>query len=207
MKLPVQSGWSPCKYRTGQAEFKSNRFLFCRRTENGCSPPMWRIYQGIRERGLLSVGTFKALSHPASLFIVGSHRSGIAWGGLTNWHLPLCLWPEGSSEERRPGKFKKSVSFSPFFCRVSFPWKLGFRAWGGRGWRHLLFRPVICAWRSLSRCWAVRDMQQGRGTEKGLLLPTALHMYAAVGSLQGRTQSSPPLFLNPSSLPIPRRQP
>lgn len=73
---------------------------------------------------------FKSLFHILLPFsLCGSNRSGIAWGSLTNWHLPLCVRPEGSGKERRPGKFNKSVPFSPAFCKVSFPWKLGFDAW------------------------------------------------------------------------------
>lgn len=144
IKSPVQSGWSPSKNRTGASRIQVKQVsVLLVGQRMGVHHPCEGF---IKESGggILSVGTLKAFSHPACLFIVGSHRSGIAWGSLTNWHLPLCLWPEGSGEERRPGEFKKSVPFSPTFCRVSFPWELCSSAWGGRGWGHLLFRPVIC---------------------------------------------------------------
>lgn len=83
----------------GQVEFKLNRFMFWCRTGEWVFTTKWRIYQGIWERNILTVGTLKACFTSCSPFHRVSCRSGTAWGSLTNWHLPLCLRPEGSSEE------------------------------------------------------------------------------------------------------------
>lgn len=44
----------------GQVEFKSNRFVFWCRTGEWVFTTKWRIYQGIWERNILTVGTLKA---------------------------------------------------------------------------------------------------------------------------------------------------
>lgn len=71
---------------------------------------------------ILTVGTLKAFFSfclpPFSL--CWSHRSGIAPGSLTDWHLPLCLRHEGSGGGKRPGKFKKSVPFLQPSAKLAF---------------------------------------------------------------------------------------
>lgn len=123
------------KIRRGQVDCKSAGFRVV----------MWDQGMGIhREAKALSrnlgekhsyCGNLKSLFHLLLPFpLCWGRRSHVAGGSLTNWHLPLCLRPEESSEERRKaGKLKKS--FSPTFCNVSSPWELGFDAWGVRGAR------------------------------------------------------------------------
>lgn len=156
---------------------------------------------------------FKSLFHILLPFsLCGSNRSGIAWGCLTNWHLPLCLRPEGSGEERRPGKFNKSVPFAPTFCKVSFPWKWGFDAWGVReAWSTSWLRRVICSTEiddcTGARLWENAGPRRGRETwpPRLYLVPAATYIYTLYTGLTVITAFIPKPLLPPRSPG--RRQP
>lgn len=186
-----------------QVEFKSNRFMFWCRTGEWVFTTKWRIYQGIWERNILTVGTLKACFTSCSPFHRVSSRSGTAWGSLTNWHLPLCLRPEGSSEEGGQGNLISLCLFLQSSAKLAF---FGNWALMPGVWERLEVPRESEEWfaarRWLSSHWALE--RQG---DLDLLISTIPYVYAAVDTSHGTFTVITSFIPNPPSPAIGKRQP
>ena len=79
---------------------------------------------------ILSVGTWKASLTSGLSPWCGSNRSGVAWGSLTNRHLPLCLDLKEVVGKGDQGNLISLCLFPQPFSELAF---LG--NWAGLAWR------------------------------------------------------------------------